>query len=408
MKATKLPGCAVFGAAFILSACWLNAQSLSPIEQLGKHLFFDANLSTPPGQSCAACHAPDVGWTGPDASINAGGGVYPGAIHQRFGNRKPPASAYLGASPPLQLVGDEFIGGMFWDGRATGWRTGDPVQEQALGPFLASVEQNNPSPYQVILKIRHSSYASLFRQVWGQDSLGDGKKAVELIYDRVGHSIAAYERSREVNPFNSKYDYYLQQKRKNVPDHKTVFTPQELLGLKEFREYCAPCHTSEPGPRGEPPLFTDFSYHNLGIPRNPLNPFYTMPPKWNPDGTNWVDYGLAEFLAGTEWAAYAPANAGKFKVPTLRNVDKRPYPGFVKAYGHNGYFKSLKEIVHFYNTRDVPGAGWPPPEVPINVNRDLFEGVPMGNFGLSEEIEDAIVAFLKTLTDGYVPPLKTK
>ena len=87
---------------------------------------------------------------------------------------------------------------------------------------------------------------------------------------------------------------------------------------------------------------------------------------------------------------------GKHKVPTLRNVDKRPYPEFVKAYGHNGYFKSLKEIVHFYNTRDVEGAAWPPPEVPENVNT-----TELGNLGLSDAEEDAIVAFLKTLTDGY-------
>ncbi|MCX8091164.1 MAG: cytochrome C [Verrucomicrobiae bacterium] len=404
MKTTTLFGGIILATGLGLGAAL--AQSLSPIEQLGKAIFFDPNLSTPPGQSCAACHAPQTGWTGPDAAINAGGAVYPGAIHVRFGNRKPPASAYIGNSPPLQLQGDEFVGGMFWDGRATGWRTGDPVQEQALGPFLASVEQNMPSPYQVIVKIRHAPYAGLFRQVWGPNSLGTGKKDVEAIYDRIGHSIAAYERSREVNPFSSKYDYYLYQKRLGIPDEETVLTPQELAGLVEFREYCAACHTSDPGPNGEPPLFTDFSYHNIGIPRNPQNPFYTMPPKWNPQGQAWVDLGLAEFLLTTPYAPLAPAHAGKFKTPTLRNVDKRPYPGFVKAYGHNGFFKSLEQIVHFYNTRDVPGK-WPPPEVPFNVNRDLLEGVPLGNLGLSAEDEAAIVAFLKTLTDGYVPPAAT-
>jgi cytochrome c peroxidase len=101
-----------------------------------------------------------------------------------------------------------------------------------------------------------------------------------------------------------------------------------------------------------------------------------------------------------DYAQYADANLGKHKVPTLRNVDKRPYLGFVKAYGHNGYFKSLKEIVHFYNTRDVPGAGWngvpwPPSEMPLNVNT-----TQLGNLGLTDAEEDAIVAFLQTLTDG--------
>ncbi len=95
-------------------------------------------------------------------------------------------------------------------------------------------------------------------------------------------------------------------------------------------------------------------------------------------------------LWGPEW--------GKHKVPTLRNVDKRPYPGFVKAYGHNGYFKSLKEIVHFYNTRDVSGAGWPLPEVAENMNT-----AEMGKLGLTDAEEEAIVAFLGTLSDGYRP-----
>jgi cytochrome c peroxidase len=87
---------------------------------------------------------------------------------------------------------------------------------------------------------------------------------------------------------------------------------------------------------------------------------------------------------------------GKQKVPTLRNVAKAPWLGFVKAYTHNGYFKNLEDIVHFYNTRDV--EPWPPPEVPFNVNTD-----ELGNLGLTPAEEAAVVAFLKTLTDGFVP-----
>jgi len=144
-------------------------------------------------------------------------------------------------------------------------------------------------------------------------------------------------------------------------------------------------------------LQTDFTYDNLGIPKNPENPFYTMPPEFNPAGAAWIDPGLGGFLENVQdYAALAPENYGKFKVPTLRNVDKRPEPGFVKAYGHNGYFKSLKETVRFYNTRDVVGAGWPPPEVALNVNT-----AELGNLGLTDAEEDAIVEFLKTLTDGY-------
>jgi cytochrome c peroxidase len=103
-------------------------------------------------------------------------------------------------------------------------------------------------------------------------------------------------------------------------------------------------------------------------------------------------------------------NNGRFQVPTLRNVDQRPYPEFVKAYGHNGYFKSLKEIVHFYNSRDLLPrckAGdtgekiscWPPPETTVNMNTKT-----VGHLGLTGDEEDALVAFLKTLTDGYTAP----
>ena len=139
------------------------------IEELGKALFFDPNLSTPPGQSCAVCHAPEIGFTGPDSAINAGRAVYPGAVHVRAGNRKPPTSAYGGDSPVLYFDESEglWIGGMFWDGRATGWTLGDPLAEQALGPFLNDLEQNMPAAKQVCLKVKKSDYASLFEQVWG-------------------------------------------------------------------------------------------------------------------------------------------------------------------------------------------------------------------------------------------------
>ena len=161
---------------------------------------------------------------------------------------------------------------------------------------------------------------------------------------------------------------------------------------------CSACHPRELGDGGELPLFTDFTYDNLGVPKNPMNPFYSMPRKWNPDGEDWVDAGLGGFLKSAGYSAEAyEADWGKHTVPTLRNVDKRPSPEFVKAFGHNGYFKSLEEIVHFYNTRDV--EEWPEPEVSENVNTD-----ELGNLGLTAEEEAAIVAFLKTLTDGYVLP----
>jgi cytochrome c peroxidase len=395
------------------------AQELTPLEQLGKFLLFDENLSTPLGESCTACHGPQVGFTGPVSDLNAHGAVYPGAVHTRFGNRKPPSASYAGDSPVLHYDADEeaWVGGVFWDGRATGWTLGDPLAEQAQGPFLNPLEQNNPNAQAVVFKVARSSYAGLFREVWGSDSLpalpfpisglssavtpiaAGGALAplsmpfdVAAAYEQIARSIAAYERSSEVNPFSSKYDYWLA--------GMATLSEQEELGRQLFNDpmkgNCAACHISEPGPAGEPPLFTDFTYDNLGTPRNPENPFYGMPRKFNPLGEDWVDYGLGGFLAsaGFDPEVYEP-ELGRQKVPSLRNVDLRPSPDFVKAYTHNGYFKSLEEITHFYNTRDV--EFWPPPEVPETVSTEL------GNLGLTLDEEAAIVAFMRTLSDGYVP-----
>ena len=370
-------GLCLFLAAFACAVV-LTQGVLTPQEQLGKMLFFDSNLSTPPGESCAACHAPEAGFTGPDSAVNASTAVYPGAVHTRFGNRKPPTSAYASFSPPLTYdsVEDMYFGGQFWDGRA------DDLIAQAKGPFLNPLEQNNPNARFVCVRVSLSSYAGLFREVYGPGSL-DFVHDVEGTYDRIARAIAKYEASQESEQFTSKYDYVLQ--------GMAALTPEEQWGLDLFNGEgnCAACHPSTPGPYSGNALFTDYTYDNLGIPRNPQNPFYAMPRKWNPMGSDWVDLGLY-FTTGRD------QDKGKSKVPTLRNVDKRPYPGFVKAYGHNGYFKSLEEIVHFYNTRDV--EPWPAPEFAGNINSD-----ELGDLGLTNDEEDAIVAFMKTLTDGYVP-----
>ncbi|MEN8007562.1 MAG: cytochrome c peroxidase [Candidatus Krumholzibacteriota bacterium] len=382
-----------FLSVMILVTVSAAANGLTPLEELGRNLFFDTDLSTPPGQSCAACHAPEAGFTGPDIDVNAGQVAYAGAVHVRGGNRKPPTSAYAGFSPVMYYDEDEelFIGGMFWDGRATGWTLGDPLAEQALGPFLNPLEQNNPTAKLVCLKVAHSDYADLFEAVWGPGSL-DPVNDVAGTYERIGRSIAAFEASVEVNPFTSKYDYYLA--------GMATLTAEEAHGLSLFegKAMCNLCHPSQPGGDGAPPLFTDFTYDNLGLPPNYDLPFYRATRKYNIDGFDWVDMGLGGFLENVpEYAHMAAENYGKHKVPTLRNVDQRPYPEFVKAFGHNGYFKSLADITHFYNTRDV--APWPAPEIGSTVNTD-----ELGDLGLTTAEEAAVVAFMKTLTDGYVLP----
>ena len=204
------------------------------------------------------------------------------------------------------------------------------------------------------------------------------------------------------------------------PNRWTAFrnlghTDAKLQGLAVFNTWanCSSCHILEPGPAGYP-LFKDFGYGNIGVPKNPYNPFYKMPVAWNPDGKDWVDYGLGEFLkrAGYPPEVYEP-EMGKHKVPTLRNVDRRPSEDTVKAYGHNGYFKSLEGmegVVHFYHWRAMMDNGmcggigggmgdcsgmenmFDPPEV--DQNRATLSMFPMMQI-------DNVVAFLKTLSDGY-------
>ena len=340
---------------------------LTTKQMLGKKLFFDKNLSTPAGQACADCHSPESGFGNPDSSLPVSRGVHP----DRFGNRNDLPAAYAAFSPTFHYDAQEghYVGGQFWDGRAA------DLVEQAKGPFLNPLEMANPDEEAVVEKIRKSTYAALFREVFGANALDYPKKA----YDLTAQAIADYERSTELNPFNSKFDRYRQ--------GRISLTEREKRGLALFNDpkkgRCAECHPSEPAPDGTPPLFTDFTYDNLGAPKNPENPFYYLPKQFNPDGVYFIDLGLGGVVR-------KPQEDGKFKVPSLRNVAK------TGPYFHNGVFKTLRQVVAFYNTRDV--GPWPAPDVPQNVNRE-----ELGNLGLTEQDVDDIVAFLLTLNDGYEP-----
>jgi len=222
-------------------------------------------------------------------------------------------------------------------------------------------------------------------------------------FDAMAHAVDDYEESAEVSAYSSKYDAW--------KAGKAELSAQERAGLAIFtgKGKCANCHVEAAGAR-RGGLFTDFTYDNLGVPRNPANPWYRQPA--NTLGRNWVDLGLGGFPdTQPQWRQYAQANMGRMKVPTLRNVDKRPFPGFVKSYMHNGYFTSLENVVDFYNTRDVkprcPDAFtpeseavargcWPEAEVPETVNRK-----ELGDLKLTAEEEGSLVAFMKTLSDGY-------
>jgi cytochrome c peroxidase len=372
-------------------------------EKLGEALYFDENLSEPAGQACASCHLPEAGFVDPDSNLPVSEGVIPGL----FGGRNSPASAYAMYAPNFHFDEEEglWIGGQFWDGRATGDVLGDPLADQALGPFTNPVEMANPDKATVIRDVKASDYAGLFEQVWGPGSLDN----VETAYDQVALSIAAFERTTLFGQFSSKYDHYLKSCLRFGGDPnecakgqgviawaigQKFFTPTEWDGFQLFMDedpggaMCVACHVADWVPAADvgnpvvvpkwapdgmiPPLFTDFTFDNLGVPKNEEFPLTGAP----------VDYGLGHELGD-------PAENGKFKVMTLRNI------GLTAPYAHNGFFKSLKGITHFYNTRDV-SPEWDPPEVPDTINTD-----ELGNLGLSDADEDALVEFMKTLSDGW-------
>ena len=440
---------------------------LERIQTLGKLLLYDKRLSVRRNTACVFCHMPETGFTGPISELNRTTVSYPGSIRNasadpavsRYSGRKPMSYGYSTYSPVLHYnqIQKDFYGGNFWDMRASGWKLQNPASEQAGDPLLDPLEQGLIDSACAVFLVAQGPYKSFMEQVWGAQafdvkwpadieevcskpgpppsdspqpvrlSLVD-RGRVESTYDQIKMSMAAYEGGADISPFSSKFDYALAH-----PD-KEVLTQNELAGWQLFRikGRCNTCHLDGTAMvKGEitpdkvadkGPLFTDFTSANLGIPKNLSVPYlYENKPDpygyvANPQGTDYEDQGVAGFLRGEKgenpsrtWAAKAGDFEGNFQVATLRNVDQRPAPDFVKAYGHNGYFKSLKEIVHFYNTRDnlprcpqgSPGEKqtcWPPPEVPVNLNKVI------GNLLLSEAEEDQIVAFLKTLTDGYVPP----
>jgi cytochrome c peroxidase len=434
----------------------LKAKRLDRSEQitlLGKLIYFDKNLSVNRNEACTFCHMPEAAFTGGVNALNATTGSYPGSVRTRFSDRKPMSHTYATYAPTLhynQNQGD-FVGGNFWDMRATGLRLNNPSAEQAQGPPVNPVEMALPDSACVVYRLSQRPYRVLAETVWGPQAfvihwptnvervcsspgpapISDplpvrlspvDRGSSNRTFDQFAEAIATFESSTEVNPFTSKYDYVLA--------GKADFTAEEKAGYALFRSsttHCNECHRD--GGPGEEPLFTDFTASNLGVPRNPDLPFYkeNTPDQFgytaNPLGAGFVDLGVGGFLRhhlqlsaeqnpNSQWEKLASSFAGKFKVPTLRNVDMRPRPDFVKAYMHNGYFKSLKEVVHFYNTRDVlprcrpndPGervSCWPAPEYLQNENKRQ-----LGNLHLTDQQEYQIAAFMRTLTDGYVPHKK--
>src|ERR1700722_12917403 len=476
--ATATSGASGFGPAQVTQAlgkALIYDQSLSVNNNLacatchepysgftGGSSFFNATTSADPG-SVPITDA-GAGTTGPNARISS---------------RRPQTYAYAPFSPVLHYnnTQNDFYGGNFWDMRAGGIRLGNPAAEQAQGPPTNPVEMGNFDIVTYVYKISKSKEAPFFEAFWGKGSLSSihfpagiatfaatpgpaptpdpllammsqaDQNLVIAAFDHAAQSTAAYEGGPEVSPFSSKFDAALA--------GAATLTADELAGWNLFRGkgHCNTCHLDGTENSTTPitpadaadvaPLFTDFTSTNIGTPQNFALPFLfeNHPDQFgyvaNAAGLMYLDLGVGGFLANVSlaltlgeqsgpgigtgqnpnpsWAVLAPQFNGKVQVPTCRNVDLRPYPGFVKAYAHNGYFKSLKALVHFYNTRDTlnggvhkpagePGEGityWPFPEVNANVDQTI------GHLGLTATEENQIVLFLQTLTDGFfVPPLR--
>jgi len=397
-------------AALALSAGGLNAQTLTSEQQLGQMLYVDTNLSLQRNQSCNSCHdiqpvtpaghsesLPAAGFVDPD-NVRDGSAVSKGSVAGASGALNAPSAAYARFSPHFHWDGTEglYIGGQFWNGRAAS------LADQAMGPPLNPLEMAMPSRWAVVSRLKENPvYVKQFRALYGidLDAIAANESAtsdlasppgVQETYERMARAIGEFEKSRIFNRFTAKYDY--------VMAGLTEFSEQERTGLELFnndKSQCSECHSSEPSkaPGGGflPPLFTDFSYDNLGLPRN-------INITGNPD----PDPGLG---GRADIAAHDPngEELGKHKVMGLRNI------ALTAPYMHNGSLSTLKEVVHFYNTRDSkprtcrdindPGFGnqcWPAPEIARNVNDE-----ELGDLGMTEDEELALVAFMQTLTDGY-------
>ena len=381
--------------------------SLTYEQQLGRLLFLDKNLSVNKNQACASCHSFDEVFDKTSGTklapafvdsqnVRKGTPVSLGSIPFATGSLNAPSVAYAASSPPFHWDNDEglYVGGQFWNGRA------NDLAQQAEKPFLNPVEMAMPSKWAVVSRLKESpDYKNLFWKIYKINlntvpHIKNGlfteqtPKEVDEIYSRMAEAIAEFEKSRSFNKYNSKFDYVLA--------GKTQFSPIEKQGLALFngKAGCNACHISaaetDKDSKIIPPLFTDFTYDNIGLPRNikiPGNP----PANLGLGGRNEVrklDKNREE--------------VGKHKVMTLRNIAITP------PYGHNGVLATLEQVVHFYNTRDTLSvvtdntspefgvSGWPAPEVNKNVNHD-----ELGNLGLTAEEELAVVAFMKTLTDDY-------
>ncbi len=360
----------------LLCASAATAQTaFDSVESLGEALFFDVNLSANRTQSCATCHDPANGFV--DARNAMPGNAFSlGDDGHSFGDRNAPTAAYAMFSPLFsQTTEGYYIGGQFLDGREA------DLEGQAGGPPLNPIEMGMPSSASVVARLAENpDYVTAMQALFGAEILAQPDAA----YAAMAAAIAAYERTDEFAPFDSKYDRYLS-------GDYTLTNEEELGRLLFFSEQftnCNQCHQLHTSPLAANETFSDYRYYNIGVPTNVAGR------EINGVDVATIDHGLLGNPAVND-----PSEDGKFRTPTLRNI------AITGPYMHNGVFTDLRTVILFYNkynsTADArqinpeTGEMWANPEVPTTVELDILNDGP----ALEDQRIDAIVAFLKTLTD---------
>jgi cytochrome c peroxidase len=364
---------------------------------LGRKMFFDPSLSASGKMSCASCHDPRFAYGPPNAMP-----VQPGGKDMKqWGKRAVPSLKYLQVVPQFtehyfdsENTGDDSVdngptGGLTWDGRVNRGR------DQARIPLLSAYEMANESSASVVASVRKSSYAAQLRQLQG----GGSSAGADDTFNTILEAFETWEQDyKEFYPYSSKYDAWLA--------GKARLSDQEQRGLKLFSDpakgNCARCHIASRGANGAPPQFTDYGLIAVGVPRNSQIPANSDP--------GWYDLGLC----GPERADLHSSDeyCGRFMTPSLRNAATR------KTFFHNGVFHSLEEVVEFYVQRDTNPEKWYPRnadgtvlkfnDLPLRYQGNIetgppFGGEPGGKPTLSAEEIQGVVAFLRTLTDGFSP-----
>jgi cytochrome c peroxidase len=370
---------------------------VAALTAIGRRMFVDPSLSASGKMSCASCHSPPDAF-GPTNSLSVQLG---GKDLLQSGIRAVPSLKYLQATPQFtdhffdsDHAADDSVdngptGGLTWDGRV------DRGRGQARIPLLSAFEMANRDPAEFAARLRCTPYAGEFRPIFGDTVLADPEKTFEAALE----ALEVYQQSSaEFYPYSSKYDSYLA--------GKAELTARERRGLSLFEDpakgNCARCHVSARGKDGTPPQFTDYGLVAVGAPRNAAIPANQDP--------SFFDLGLCGPLRGDlrDRAEYC----GRFKTPSLRNVATR------RVFLHNGSFHTLRQVMEFYVQRDTNPEKWYPRDANGNarkfddlpaayrVNVDVeppFGGHPGDRPALSDDEIDDVVAFMRTLTDGFLP-----